>query len=106
MQKIIIIGNLGNDAEIKSHQNNQFITFSVAVTTRRKNGEETHENTNWYDCSFDNVKLAQYMKKGTKVYLEGNFKLDQFHSATTNKMVPKLNIYVNSIELLSSKKED
>lgn len=106
MQKISIIGNIGNDAVVKSSGNSQFVTFNVAVTSRRKNGENVHENTNWYDCSFDNVKLAEYLKKGTKVYLEGGFKLDQFYSEKTQKWVPKLNVFVNSLELLSAKKED
>lgn len=106
MQKLSLIGNLGNDAVVKSSGNNQFVTFNVAVTTKRKNGDQTIENTNWYDCSFDNLKLADYLKKGTKVYLEGGFKADLYFSEKANKWLPKVNVFVNSIELLSAKKED
>lgn len=106
MQKIILIGNIGKDAEVKTHANKEFVTFTVAVTTKRKNGDNTHEVTNWYDCAFDNVKLAEYLKKGTKVYVEGGFKLDTYFSETTNKWIPKINVFVNSIELLSKKPEE
>lgn len=106
MQKISLIGNIGNDAVVKSSSNSQFVTFNVAVTTKRKNGEQTIENTNWYDCSFDNIKLAEHLKKGTKVYIEGGFKVDLYHSEKVNKWLSKVNVFVNSIELLSAKKED
>lgn len=106
MQKLTIIGNIGRDAEVKTYQNSQFVTFSVAVTTKRKNGEQIFENTNWYDCSFDNVKLAEFLKQGTKVYIEGGFKVDTYFSEKTNKWNPKVNVFVNAIELLSKKQEE
>lgn len=106
MQKIVLIGNIGRDAEVKQSANNQFVTFTVAVTTKRKNGDNTHEITNWFDCAYDNVKLAEYLKKGTKVYIEGGFKLDTYFSETTQKWIPKINVFVNTIELLSKKQEE
>lgn len=106
MEKITLIGNVGNDAKLVEYQGNKFLDFSIASTKKIKNGNETKEITNWYDCNFDNIKIAEYLKKGTKVYIEGNFKLDTFYSEKMQKHIPKINVYVRVLELLSAKKED
>lgn len=106
MQVITLIGNLGQDAEIKEVNNNKFATFSVGCTIRKKNGDKVEENTNWYDCSTNNLKVAEFLKKGTKVYIQGRFKLDTYWSEKLNKWVPKINIFSTDIELLSAKKEE
>lgn len=68
-----IIGNLGKDAEVKQTQSGQtLIMFSVAHTTKR-NGQDA---TVWVDVSKfvdqgQTTAIAQYLKKGTKVYVEG-----------------------------------
>lgn len=68
-----IIGNLGKDAEVKQTQSGQtIISFSVAHTTKR-NGQDA---TVWVDVSKfvdqgQTTAIAQYLKKGTKVYVEG-----------------------------------
>lgn len=106
MERITLIGNIGQDAKKVEYQGNSFLSFSVACSTLKKNGNNTKEVTNWYDCAFDNVKLSEYIKKGTKVFIEGNFKLDTFFSEQSNKWIPKIRIFVQRIELLSPKKED
>ncbi|GAB3519471.1 single-stranded DNA-binding protein [Emticicia fontis] len=106
MQKLTIIGNIGKDAEIFNHSSGQFLGITVACTTRKKNGNEVQETTNWYDCTTDNIKLLDYLKKGTKVYVEGRFKLSVFHSETSNKWIPKINLFASTLELLSAKKEE
>jgi single-strand DNA-binding protein len=73
MLKMQIIGNLGKDAEVKQTQAGQtIINFSVAHTTKR-NGQDA---TVWVDVSKfveqgQTTAIAQYLKKGTKVYVEG-----------------------------------
>lgn len=106
MQVITIIGNLGQDAEIKEVNNNKFATFSVGCTIRKKNGDKVEEKTNWYDCSTNNIKVAGFLKKGTKVYLQGRFKLDSYYSDKLQKWVPKINVYATDLELLSAKKDE
>jgi single-strand DNA-binding protein len=106
MQEILLTGNVGKDAETKEYQGKQFATFSIGCTTRRKNGDDVKETTNWYDCATDNMKVAQFIKKGTKILVRGNFKLDQYHSDTLNKWVPTIKVYAQDIELLSPKKDD
>lgn len=106
MQKVVLMGNIGNDAEIKNSSNKQFVTFNLAVTTRRKNGDAVHEVTNWYDCAFDNVKLAQHLTKGTKIYVEGNFKIDNYYSEKSGQWVAKMNVFVNMLEFAGGAKKD
>lgn len=106
MQEIQLIGNLGRDAEVKESNGNKFATFSIGCTTRRKNGEEVKEVTSWYDCTTDNMRIVDFLRKGTKVFVRGSIKLDQYHSDTLNKWIPIIRVYVQSLELLSPKKED
>lgn len=74
MVKLQIIGHCGNDAEIKEIKNNQLISFSVAVSESYTNKEgEKITNTTWYEATKwgNNTQVAQYIKKGSQVYLEG-----------------------------------
>lgn len=106
MQKITLIGNIGNDAKLVNYQGSEFLDISVAVTEKRGKGEQQTEKTTWYDVNTESVKLKEYLKKGTKIYVEGNFKLDTFFSDKLQKWIPKIIIYARQIELLSAKKEE
>jgi len=75
MNKQILSGNIGKDAEVKDFQNgNSVINFSVADTKKwtDKNGKK-QEKTNWIECVWylNNTSIAQYLTKGTKVLIEG-----------------------------------
>jgi len=73
-QRIITLGNLGKDAELKKTQSGKpMLTFSLAVTTGH--GDNTH--TEWFNVAKvgEGVdKLAAYLKKGKGVLLEGKLK--------------------------------
>lgn len=72
MEQITVIGNIGRDAEIKSHNGNQFVTFSIASNKKYKNAQgETVEQTNWYNCITRQVNLSQWLKRGTQVLVQG-----------------------------------
>ncbi len=75
MQRIEIIGNIGNDAEIKDFQSNQVINFNVAVseTFTNKTTNEKTTNTIWFSVQKwgNNTSLAQYLLKGTQVFIAG-----------------------------------
>lgn len=82
MNKVIIIGNLGRDPEMRFTPSGQAVTkFSVASTRQYKNsaGEQVKETT-WFSVEAWG-KLAeicnQYLKKGAKVYVEGRIKPDK-----------------------------
>lgn len=75
MQRLTIIGFIGNDSEVKDLGQNQVINFSVAVSESyvSKTTNEKVTNTTWYECAKwgNNTAIAQYLKKGTQVLVEG-----------------------------------
>ena len=75
LNRATIIGNLGNDPEIRSTQAGQAVgNFTVATTEVWGTGEDRKENTEWHRVVVWG-KLAltcgQYLKKGRQVYVEG-----------------------------------
>lgn len=78
VNKVILVGNLGADPEIRRTQDGRPIAnLSVATsdTWRDKNTGERREKTEWHRVAVFNEGLCkvieQYLKKGSKVYLEG-----------------------------------
>jgi single-strand DNA-binding protein len=83
VNKVILVGNLGNDPEIKYTQGGMAIcTLSLATTSVRKDKDgNQQERTEWH-----RVKLfgklgeiaGEYLKKGRQVYIEGSIRYDKF----------------------------
>ena len=78
VNKVIIMGNLGKDPEIRNFPNGgRVCNFSVATseTWRDKNSGEKQERTQWHTNSILSEPLVniaeRFLKKGSKVYLEG-----------------------------------
>ncbi len=78
VNKVILIGNLGKDPEVRSFQNGgKVCNLSVATseTWKDKMSGERKERTEWHRVVIFNENLVrvaeQYLKKGSKVYLEG-----------------------------------
>ena len=79
VNKVILIGNLGKDPEVRRMQDGRpIVNFSVATSEnwRDKATGERKERTEWHRVVIFNENLAkiaeQYLKKGSKVYLEGS----------------------------------
>ena len=78
VNKVILIGNLGKDPEVRRTQDGRpIVNFSLATTDswRDKATNERKDRTEWHRIVIFNEALArvaeQYLKKGAKVYLEG-----------------------------------
>jgi single-strand DNA-binding protein len=78
VNKVILIGNLGRDPEVRSFQNGGKVCnlrIATSETWRDRNTGERKERTEWHTVAIFNenlVKVAeQYLKKGSKVYIEG-----------------------------------
>ena len=78
VNKVIIVGNLGRDPEVRSFQNGgKVVNLNIATSEswRDKASGERKERTEWHRVSILNEPLAkiaeQYLKKGSKVYIEG-----------------------------------
>ena len=79
MNKIIVIGHLGRDPEMRYTPNGQAVTsFSVASSRRYTTGTgEQREETEWFTVSAWNrlgETINQYLTKGRRVYVEGRLK--------------------------------
>ena len=76
MKKVLLIGRLGADPEIKAvGQSHQVVNVGLAtsVNYKDKSGEEV-EKTTWHDLQFWNKSaevIAQYARKGSSLYVEG-----------------------------------
>ena len=78
VNKVILVGNLGRDPEIRSTQNGMRIAnlaVATSETWRDKMSGERKERTEWHRVVIFNERLAEvaekYLRKGSKVYVEG-----------------------------------
>ena len=78
VNKVIIVGNLGRDPEVRQFQNGgQIVSLRIATseTWRDKQTGERKERTEWHAVSIMNEPLGkiaeQYLRKGSTVYIEG-----------------------------------
>ena len=85
INKVIIIGNLGKDPEVRTFQNGgRVCNFSVATSESWKDKAtgEKKERTEWHRISILNDALVgiaeKYLKKGSKVYLEGQLETRKY----------------------------
>ena len=109
MQRLTIIGHVGSDAEVKDLGQNQVINFSVAVSESyvNKSTNEKMTNTTWYECAKwgNNTAIAQYLKKGTQVLVEGKPTARAWQKED-GSLVSVLGINAFEIKLLSSTKSE
>jgi single-strand DNA-binding protein len=105
MLKIIFSGNLGNDAEVKNVNGTNAISFSVAHTEKYRGRDgQTVENTTWMRCTLwrkpEASSIAQYLKKGTKVLIEGKPEA-RAYVTSAGQAAASLEVRVDNVELMS-----
>ncbi len=78
VNKVILIGNLGRDPEVRSFQNGGKVCnlrIATSETWKDRNTGERKERTEWHSVAIFSEPLArvaeQYLRKGSKVYIEG-----------------------------------
>ena len=88
INKVILVGNLGADPRVNTMQNgNKVVTLSVATTDTWKDklSGERKERTEWHRVVVFNSQLAdvaeRYLRKGSKVYLEGQLQTRKWEDA-------------------------
>jgi len=86
VNKVIIIGNLGNDPEHRQFDGGGSVTNISVATSEQwtdKNSGEKREATEWHRVSLFNrlaEVAAQYLRKGSKVYIEGSLKTRKYQA--------------------------
>lgn len=110
VNKVILLGNLGNDPEVRYMPNgNAVANVSVAtsVTWKDKDTGEQKEKTEWHRVIFFN-RLAevveQYVKKGSKIYVEGRLQTRSWDKEGQKHYTTE--IVANEMQMLDSRQSD
>lgn len=108
INKVILIGNLGNDPEVRYTPGGSAVAnISLATSEgwRDKNSGENQERTEWHRVVFFN-RLAEivgeYLKKGSKVYVEGKLQTRKWQDKTGNDRYTT-EVVANEMQILDSK---
>ena len=116
VNKVILVGNLGKDPEVRSFQNGgKVVNFTLATSetwSDRASGERK-EKTEWHNVVIKNDKLGEiaekYLKKGSKVYLEGRMETRKWQDQsgadkyTTEVVIPA---FRGELTMLSGRGEE
>ncbi len=91
VNKVILVGNLGRDPEVRTFQNGgKVVNLRIATSEnwRDKATGERKERTEWHSVAILNENLGriaeQYLKKGSKVYLEGQLETRKWQDQSGN----------------------
>ena len=91
VNKVILLGNLGRDPEIRSMQSGKkMASFSIATSKRWKDRstQEQKESTSWHNIVVFNEGLVdvieKYVKKGSKIYVEGELSTRKYQDKDGN----------------------
>ncbi len=92
VNKVILIGNLGADPEVKRMQDGRPVVnlrIATSESWRDRNSGERRERTEWHRVVIFNEGLCkiaeQYLRKGSKIYLEGQLQTREWEDQTGNK---------------------
>ena len=111
INKVIIIGNLGNDPEVKYMPNGGAVanvTIATSESWKDKNTGEQQEKTEWHRVVFFR-RLAEivgeYLKKGSKVYIEGKLQTRKWQDKDGNDRYTT-EIIAHEMQMLDSRRGD
>lgn len=106
MNKVILVGALGNDPELKMSQNgNGVLKLRVATTESIKRGENWEKVTEWHNVVVFGKRgetLANLLEKGSKVGVEGRLTTSSWEDKDGNKRF-KTEVIAADVEILSWK---
>ena len=91
VNKVILVGNLGADPEVRTFQNGGKVCnlrIATSETWKDRNTGERRERTQWHTVAIFSEPLArtaeQYLRKGSKVYLEGQLETRKWQDQSGN----------------------
>jgi single-strand DNA-binding protein len=109
INKVILLGNVGKDPDVRYPAQGQVVaTFSLATSDRAYTnaaGVKVPERTEWHNIvawGKNAEVIEKYVKKGTKLYIEGKLRTRTWEDKNAIKRYVT-EIYVDSFELLGSK---
>ena len=109
VNKIILVGNVGKDPDIKHFDNGSMVaSFSLATTEKgytAQNGTSIPDRTEWHNivCWRGLAKVVeQFVKKGSQLYIEGKIRSRSYDDASGLKRYVT-EVYVDDLQLLGNK---
>lgn len=108
MIKLQVIGNLGKDCITNTVNGKTVMNFNVAHTERFKDSSGMQKDkTIWVECAYwsDRTGVAQYLKKGTQVYVEGTPEIRTYQTQD-GRQGASLTMRVQSVQLLGSRNNE
>ena len=111
INKVILIGNLGSDPEVKSSTTGNMITrlnIATSETWKDKQTGSPQERTEWHRVVFFNrlAEIAnQYLKKGSKVYIEGSLRTQKWQDQSGNDRYTT-EVIASELQMLDSKSSE
>lgn len=105
MIQCTVIGNLGANAEIKTSDGREFVTFRIAHNDSFKSADGTKvESSMWVDCTMScqngRPAVLPYLTKGTAVCVVGNVSLRVYSSEKDRCMKAGMTVHVQKLELI------
>ena len=109
INKVTLIGNLGADPSFKRFNNGGSVTnISLATSEVWKRDGETHERTEWHNVVFHNglADIAnQYLKKGSRIYLEGSIRSRKYEDKDSKERTV-YEVHAYEMNLLDASKQN
>jgi single-strand DNA-binding protein len=108
VNKVILIGNLGKDPEVKYTQTGMAVAhFTLATNERFKDKDGNwQDRTEWHNLvAFQRTAeiAAEYLKKGRSVYIEGSLRTNSWDDKDTGQKKYKTEIIINDLVLLGGR---
>lgn len=108
MLKTTLIGSLGQSAAVNNVNGKTVINFSVAHSEKYKdsNGQLVNKVL-WVSVSYwvEKTAIAQYLKKGTQVFVEGLLSVDTYKNKE-GQIMPQLKLRATMVQLLGGNKQE
>lgn len=108
LNKVILVGNLGKDPEIRSTPSGTSVTnFSIATTDYRMVDGEKQESTDWHNCvawgkTADNC--GKFLKKGSSVLVEGKLQTRSYDKDGQKKYITE--VVAQRVQFLGKKTQE
>jgi len=110
VNKVTLLGNVGKDPEIRSTASGTMVaSFGLATTERQKDAQGNwQDHTEWHNLKAFNRTaeiVRDYVKKGSKLYIEGKITTNSWEDKETHQKRYRTEILVNDLLLLSGRED-
>jgi single-strand DNA-binding protein len=110
VNKVILLGNVGKDPEIRATQGGMTIASFTLATADRQKGQDGQwtDKTEWHNLvAFQRTAeiVRDYVKKGTQIYVEGKIQTRSWDDKESGQKKYRTEILVNDLQLLGGRGE-